>query len=245
MLGEILDLSGGEFSEIRDVWKEGAAQTADQLYNYILEQQRSGAIFETNHPPSYWRNGFYSAALKAYRDFLVENSHVAKLEEIYDKGEKYNPEAFEIPLEDAKFIVGDAGGSRGEDIIREVKVRAGQEAFARNIKRNYKFACCVTGLDAPQLNDACHIIPWRDREDTRLDPRNGLCLSGTYHKAFDNYLISFDDNFCLVVSSDLRDRFTKEVFREYFERFEGLAIALPKREPPSTAYLREHRKRMS
>jgi len=57
----------------------------------------------------------------------------------------------------------------------------------------YENRCCVTGLDLPELCIASHIIRWTDNAKTRLDPRNGLCLSATYDKTYENHLITFDE----------------------------------------------------
>lgn len=59
---------------------------------------------------------------------------------------------------------------------RSVKARLGQRFFRDAIMANYYERCCVCGIPIPELLIASHIIPWKDREDLRLNPSNGLCL---------------------------------------------------------------------
>jgi len=65
----------------------------------------------------------------------------------------------------------------------------------------YGGKCCITGLDVPKLLRASHIIRWADDKENRMNPENGLCLSGTYDLAFDQHLISFDEDYRMIVGS--------------------------------------------
>ena len=105
----------------------------------------------------------------------------------------------------------------------------------------YGNACCLTGLDVPQVNRASHIIPWAKRKSTRLDPRNGLCLSATYDAAFDRNLISFDEDYRLLVSREIRDHYRSDIVRTYFQNQAGRRMQLPSRFLPRLEYLAEHR----
>lgn len=60
------------------------------------------------------------------------------------------------------------------------------------ILNNYNTTCAITRINDTILLIASHIIPWADREDTRLNPENGICLSPLYDKAFDQGLISIN-----------------------------------------------------
>ena len=77
-----------------------------------------------------------------------------------------------------------------------------------------------------------------------MDPRNGLCLSGTYDLAFDRYLISLDEDYRIILSPELREHYTKNVVKEYFHSREGQVIDLPSQFKPEQTYLKEHRKQM-
>ena len=40
-----------------------------------------------------------------------------------------------------------------------------------------------------------------------------MCLSGTYDIAFDQHLISFDEDYRMIVCSEIRDHFTTAITR--------------------------------
>ena len=75
----------------------------------------------------------------------------------------------------------------------------------------------------------------------RLNPENGLCLSATYDAAFDKHQISFDDDYCMIVSKEIKDYYTNNVAKEYFMKYEGKKIILPSLYLPSKALLDKHR----
>jgi hypothetical protein len=111
---------------------------------------------------------------------------------------------------------------------------------------SYWRRCCITGLEIPQLCIASHIIRWADRTDTRMDPRNGLCLSATYDKAFENHLITLDEDYRLLVSPTIRDHYRNDHARELFEKREGQGIYLPNKPElrPLQQFLAEHRTKL-
>lgn len=240
MLGEILSASDGPFQHISSIWEHTSPHEIDELYTYIKEAQRSGLIFDTGHAPGYWKNGYYSAALRTYRDFLIEHHHAEKLSSFYtDAG--FDATDKDLTLPDEKLLIRDLDSYEGKEVIKETKHRVNQQVFRRKILEIYGSTCCITGLSIPGANVASHIIPWKKRPDIRLDPRNGLCLSGTYDAAFDRHLISLDDDYRIILSTGIRDYFNKEVNRAYFEKVEGQTITLPLRFSPSQEWLAEHR----
>lgn len=240
MLGEILASSDGPFSDIGDLWVQSSPEAVDRLYDYVKEQQRSGEIFTTDHAPSYWKNGFYSAALLAYRDHLIESRYVQKLESHYESG-NFDQSKLDDSIDGNELLTRELDPHLATEKIRSVKTRVGHDVFKRELCRVYNAQCCVTGLNIPELNRASHIIPWADRKETRLDPSNGLLLSATYDAAFDKYLITFDEDYRMVLSSELRTYFMKQVCADHFERYEGKPISLPYRYVPKQDYLSHHR----
>jgi len=55
----------------KSIYKINSTDLIQKLYNYVLiEQKSSNSIFKDEKPKSYWSNGFYSAALRSYLDFL-------------------------------------------------------------------------------------------------------------------------------------------------------------------------------
>lgn len=112
---------------------------------------------------------------------------------------------------------------------REVKTRRVQSFFRKTVLTSYNNRCAISGLAIPELLVASHIIPWAENENRRADPTNGIALSALYDKAFDRHLISFDQNFRLVLSERLKKEAKDEMVKEYFWRFEGRSLGMPSR----------------
>ena len=100
----------------------------------------------------------------------------------------------------------------------------------------------MTGLDVPAVLQASHISSWEKDAGNRLNPENGLCLSATYHEAFDAHLISFDEHYRLVVSKSIKDHYTSAAAKTYFIRREGKKMIMPAKFLPSQVLMEGHRK---
>lgn len=84
-----------------------------------------------------------------------------------------------------------------------IKVRIGQGGY-RDALLAYWGGCAVTACSAPELLRASHIKPWRVASaNERLDSFNGLLLTPNLDQAFDQGLISFDDDGQILFSVDL------------------------------------------
>lgn len=123
----------------------------------------------------------------------------------------------------------------GKEQLRLVKTRTNQSFFRQSVLSSYNSTCCLTGIDIPELLVASHIIPWSKDEKNRLNPQNGLCLNNLHDKAFDRGLISFDDNYQLILSNKIKTKKTK-----YFLDLEGKKMTLPKKFLPSIEFLEYH-----
>jgi len=77
-------------------------------------------------------------------------------------------------------------------VQRTIQARRGQDFFRSTVLQSYGSTCAFSGLDAPELLRASHIIPWSEHEETRLDPTNGICLNALHDAAFDRNLITLD-----------------------------------------------------
>lgn len=73
---------------------------------------------------------------------------------------------------------------------RQVAVRVGQQQFKFYVFRRYGERCAVCGISASQLLDAAHLRPKRERGSD--DPRNGLVLCASHHRAFDAGLFAIE-----------------------------------------------------
>ena len=122
-----------------------------------------------------------------------------------------------------------------------VAARRGQGYFRSMVLAAYDEKCCITGISAPELLRASHIVPWASNERFRLDPRNGLCVNALHDAAFDRGLVSLSDGLELLVSSSLRDVTPPKVYEEMFDQYAGSQIHLPERFVPLPEVILHHR----
>ncbi len=124
----------------------------------------------------------------------------------------------------------------GTDRTRMAKQRGGQDFFREMILSSYGHRCALTGVDAPQLLVASHIIGWAESEKLRMRPENGICLNALHDKAFDRHLISFDQDYRLLISHKLPDR-----ARSALMNVEQASLRMPEKFLPGQSYLEQHR----
>lgn len=142
---------------------------------------------------------------------------------------------FERELKDIPF------GITGEDKTRQVKARVNQSVFRQIVLANYDYKCALTGIDIPELLVASHIIPWSVNKKERLNPRNGICLSSLYDRAFDQGLISFDKSFKVLFSMRLLSNVGKEYFDKYFTPVRNRTLTEAKKYAINVTFLEWHR----
>jgi len=130
----------------------------------------------------------------------------------------------------------------GADKLQSVKVRVNQRFFRDAVLSAYDNKCCITGLDQPRLLIASHIKPWKDSDPAteRTNPRNGLCLSALYDKAFDEGFMTITPEFRILLSKSLREALPHKVVQETFLRYEGKKIEMPQRFFPLKEALEWH-----
>ncbi|MGZ0707621.1 HNH endonuclease [Coraliomargarita sp. W4R53] len=248
LLERMLRVEPYNFSDCVDIWSVHSLERLIELQEFVKAEAKKGT-----HTPwhlakssSYLKNGYCSAALTQLIEFLpqqqhassaleVLNTHTGSEDELAKKLAKLEPT---VPSNAAY----DPTSQDGKDRIRAVKTRIGQRAFREVILDIYNRRCCITGLDITTVNRASHIIGWADRKDTRMDPRNGLCLSATYDAAFDQHLISLDDDYRIILSKDIKEHYSSESVQTYFHSKEGDTITLPRSYLPKKDYLEFHRK---
>jgi hypothetical protein len=87
-----------------------------------------------------------------------------------------------------------------------IKVRVGQSRF-RDALINRWGGCSVFGCKERELLIASHIRPWSKCEDPkdRVNVANGLLLTPNLDRLFDSGLITFDQNFRIRISPNLKD----------------------------------------
>jgi len=80
-------------------------------------------------------------------------------------------------------------------IVHTVSRLARDASFKRQVLNAYDNRCAVTRVQL-RLVDAAHIVPIGAPESCD-DVRNGIALSPTYHRAYDNAVICLDEDYCM------------------------------------------------
>ena len=125
-------------------------------------------------------------------------------------------------------------------VERITKVRVGQQFFRDTILANYRSRCCVCGMSIPRLLIASHIIPWRDREDLRLNPHNGLCMCALHDKAFDTGLLTVNEQYQVIVSKQVSTYLPDDSVETSIIRYHENMILLPDKFMPDPIFLKYH-----
>lgn len=216
------------------------AQVAEYIRIQLsLRKKGKDSIFRNLNPKqlSYPDKGFCSAALTQLLKYSKYDAEEKEADLLIAKLPKKTSGA-KVSNQLIKFFSID---KEGKDKLVESRMRIGQSYFRKMILANYGGRCCVTGLDVPQTLRASHIVAWAEDKRHRMNPENGLCLSATYDAAFDKHLISFDEDYRMIVSKEIKEYYTNEVTKEYFERFEGKQIIFPVKFLPNQHLLSRHR----
>lgn len=125
---------------------------------------------------------------------------------------------------------------------RLVKARIGQNLFRKAVLSAYQYKCCLTFNPIPELLIASHILPWSKYPEYRLNPSNGLCLSRNYDAAFDKGLISFDENYRMLISEYLLSFLPSPILEKDFLEYKNKQLELPdKKFFPDKNFLAKHR----
>jgi putative restriction endonuclease len=177
-------------------------------------------------------------------------SNVSKLDkevwnDFYNDWEKMAFESEKKAFEICGKRIGEAGRTEipeGRTTESIIKTRVNQGFFRKMILSSYNSKCCITGLPVEKLLVASHIIPWARDTQNRLNPQNGLCLNALHDKAFDTGLITIDESYCVVVSSEIRNLSSTDV--KIILNYDGTTITMPNRFIPNQEFLSYHREKI-
>lgn len=127
-----------------------------------------------------------------------------------------------------------------------VLVRMNQGFFRRAVLSAYNQKCCVTEINIPTLLIAAHIKPWNisDPKTERTNPCNGLALNTLHHEAFDDGIFTIDTDYRILISKVAKERYSSDVFYDFFGRYEGKHIILPEKFLPSKEMIEFHNSRL-
>jgi putative restriction endonuclease len=137
--------------------------------------------------------------------------------------------------------IDEANLPKGKERERIVKTRVNQRFFRDMIMAAYNDTCCITGLRNRELLVAGHIQPWGTDEGNRLNPRNGLAINYLHDKAFEIGLITITEKYMIKLSKALK-RDSEKSNNNFFGKFDGRKIKLPRRFLPDIEFLRNHQK---
>jgi putative restriction endonuclease len=246
LLSKMLHAVPKGFADCVDIWNVRSFSRLQELYEVANAEKHLGAksCWNLNGiPPSYLQNGYCTAALREFQNFLLESAHYEKLMSTYEHNSRSADELAQALNKEICYPKLFLKGldQEGREALRERATRINQSVFRAMILDIYGNTCCITGLDIPDVNRASHILGWAESKPTRMDPRNGLCLSATYDAAFDRHLISLDEDFRVLISRDIKDHFSSDVVCSHFHNRHGQKIMLPKQYRPLQSYLAQHR----
>jgi putative restriction endonuclease len=122
--------------------------------------------------------------------------------------------------------------------VRQVMApqRVGQDLFRRMVLTGYRERCALTGVDDPRLLNASHIVGWADSPQHRMRPTNGICLNVLHDRAFDRHMITFDENWQMVIAPHV-----PAAARAQLERGVTGPLQMPSRFLPDAALIAQHR----
>lgn len=157
---------------------------------------------------------------------IIKNSNVSHCEtyslliQLYD-------------IDIVNFIMYDMYGYKydpnNDDILKLKNHRVGQEEFRDGLIKRYK-KCIITN-DNASVCEACHIIPYEICKNYKID--NGLLLTASIHKLFDNYELTIDDKTHKVRLNNGKK------FNNY-QKYDGMFIKGISKQ--TSSYLAEHNK---
>lgn len=121
-----------------------------------------------------------------------------------------------------------------------IRQRVNQSFFRSAVMGAYNFRCCISGVNSPQLVEACHILRWSEDPNNRTNPKNGLCMNPFFHKAYDKYLLAISPDMLIIVSEELFQSTTEKSFFNYLKEINGRKIQLPDKFFPQRELLALH-----
>lgn len=115
-----------------------------------------------------------------------------------------------------------------DGLEEEIFVR--NNVFKKTIPLVYEHTCSISGLKIKSdyghsLVDACHIIPFHIEHDDTIG--NGIALSPTLHRAFDNGLITISTDYKVIVSNKFKEN---ESSNHSIKQFHSNKLILPNNE---------------
>lgn len=128
-------------------------------------------------------------------------------------------------------------GKERETVIRQ---RVNQSFFREAVLTSYLNKCCITGIGNTPLLEACHISGWAEDENNRTNPKNGLCMTPTFHRAYDKYLIAVSPDYEITISEQMIEKTLDEQTRRFLASLQHKKIMMPEKFAPERDLLAQH-----
>lgn len=180
-------------------------------------------------------SGASDADRALWAEFAGNSEHLAG--EAEDAFARLDPDRAAQDEADVRIPAGET------DVLRVIRARRIQSFFRAAVVTSYENRCAISGLALPELLVASHIIPWSDSVERRADPRNGICLSALFDRAFDRCLMTFDADLRIVISRRLKEAAEAADLSCSLREAEGRPLILPRRFLPAGDALEHHRRR--
>lgn len=132
---------------------------------------------------------------------------------------------------------------KGEEREIVVRQRVNQGFFRTTVLTSYLNRCCITGVTNLALLEACHISGWKDDQQNRTNPKNGLCMNVFFHRAYDKYLMTITPDYEIVISEELIDGTREDSFKNYLLSIRHRQMFMPEKFAPDTNFLDQHYQR--
>jgi len=107
--------------------------------------------------------------------------------------------------------------------------RLHQKTFRQRVLAAYRERCAICRLRHRELLDAAHIVPDKDPEGEPV-VSNGLSLCKLHHAAFDQYFVTVDPDYKVVVRRDVLEESDGPMLRHGLQELHGSKIIVPRRE---------------
>lgn len=179
----------------------------DKELAFLLMDNESRSILKHTIINQYFPISAHQLASTSYLDLLTQDI-------LNETGEEYRKKLEKIKAQ-----------MDTENYEEEIFLRG--YIFQKQIPQIYNYKCCVSGYTIRTLHnismiDACHIVPFSESYDDTIT--NGLSLCPNIHRAFDRGLITIDENYKIIISSQFEEEFGNPFS---IKEFENKKILLP------------------
>lgn len=128
-------------------------------------------------------------------------------------------------------------GKTREVVVRQ---RVNQRFFHDTVLSAYDNHCCITGISNSLLLEACHISGWADDTRNRTNPKNGLCMTPTFHRAYDKFLVAITPDYEEVISEKMIDGAKDDKTQCYLASLQHKKMLMPEEFSPEVELLSLH-----